>query len=52
MTQDELLQAARGQGHADLDSVRAVVLETDGTLSFLTAPIGALQHPVDERGDG
>ena len=52
VTEDELVQAARGQGHADLGDVRAVVLETDGTLSLLTAPVGALQHPVDERADG
>lgn len=38
VTQDEVRQAARGQGHADLDSVGAVVLETDGTLSFLAKP--------------
>ncbi len=38
VTQDEVRQAARGQGHADLDSVGAVVLETDGTLSFLPTP--------------
>lgn len=36
VTTDEVLQAARGQGHADLGSVGAVVLETDGTLSFLS----------------
>ena len=35
VTEDELVQAARGQGHADLGSVRAMVLETDGTLSVL-----------------
>lgn len=38
VTEDEVTQAARGQGHADLDSVGAVVLETDGTLSFLPEP--------------
>jgi uncharacterized membrane protein YcaP (DUF421 family) len=38
VTQDEVTQAARGQGHADLGSVAAVVLETDGTLSMLTEP--------------
>jgi uncharacterized membrane protein YcaP (DUF421 family) len=36
VTVDEVKQAARGQGHTDLDSVGAVVLETDGTLSFLS----------------
>lgn len=38
VTEDEVRQAARGQGHADLHSVGAVVLETDGTLSFLPEP--------------
>ncbi|NPC42874.1 DUF421 domain-containing protein [Nocardioides sp. zg-1230] len=36
VTRGEVAQAARGQGHADLGSVAAVVLETDGTLSLLT----------------
>ncbi|GAA1435064.1 DUF421 domain-containing protein [Mycobacterium cookii] len=38
VTVDEVVQAARGQGHADLGSVAAVVLETDGSLSFLADP--------------
>ena len=38
VTSDELRQAARGQGHADLSEVSAIVLETDGTLSILTDP--------------
>jgi uncharacterized membrane protein YcaP (DUF421 family) len=38
VTSDELRQAARAQGHADLSEVAAIVLETDGTLSILTAP--------------
>ncbi len=36
VTEDEVKQAARGQGHANLGSVGAVVLETDGTLSLLS----------------
>ncbi|CAN5545836.1 DUF421 domain-containing protein [soil metagenome] len=36
VTADEVTQAARGQGHADLGSVGAVVLDTDGTLIFLS----------------
>ena len=36
VTADELRQAGRRQGHPDLSDVRAVVLETDGTLSLLT----------------
>ena len=39
VTADEVTQAARGQGHAGLGSVGAVVLETDGTLSFLPEPL-------------
>ena len=36
ITGDELRQAARGQGYADLSEVSAIVLETDGSLSMLT----------------
>ncbi len=36
VTADELRQAARGQGYADLAEVTAIVLENDGTLSVLT----------------
>lgn len=36
VTEDEVTQAARSQGYADLSSVAAVVHETDGTLSILT----------------
>jgi uncharacterized membrane protein YcaP (DUF421 family) len=42
VTADELRQAARGQGYADLADVIAIVLETDGSLSILTA-----SPPVD-----
>ena len=38
VTASEIQEAARGQGHANLDGVVAVVLETDGTLSILTDP--------------
>ena len=37
VTSDELRQAARAQGHADLAEIAAIVLESDGTLSILTA---------------
>lgn len=37
VTPDELRQAARGQGYAGLGDVAAIVLETDGSLSILTA---------------
>lgn len=38
ITRQEVLQAARSQSHPDLSDVAAVVLETDGTLSMLSAP--------------
>lgn len=53
ITPDEVRQAARGQGHSDLGSVAAVLLETDGTLSVLTEPpaTGLRQEPTaDQRG--
>ena len=37
VTPDELRQAVRGQGYAELAQVTAIVLETDGSLSVLTA---------------
>ncbi len=40
VTRDEVTQAARAQGHADLSEVSAVVLETDGSFSILTDPPG------------
>ncbi len=36
LVEEELAQAARGQGYADLSEVAAIVLETDGSLSILT----------------
>lgn len=44
VTADELHQAARGQGYADLRQVSAIVLETDGTLSVLTEAPTSLQR--------
>lgn len=44
VTADELRQAARGQGHADLSGIAAIVLETDGTLSILTDPPTSLEQ--------
>lgn len=35
VTPDEVRQVARAQGHATLDDVAAIVLETDGSLSVL-----------------
>ncbi|MEX6504893.1 DUF421 domain-containing protein [Jiella sp. M17.18] len=36
VTREEVLAAARNQGHASLDEVSAVVLETDGSFSVLS----------------
>jgi uncharacterized membrane protein YcaP (DUF421 family) len=38
MTMSEVRQAVRGSGSGDLSSVAAVVLESDGTLSVISAP--------------
>ena len=47
VTADELHQAARSHGHHDLGEVAAIVLETDGTLSILTA-----LPPLDSPSNG
>ena len=39
ITHDELRQAARSQGHADLSEISVIVLETDGSLSLLTQDV-------------
>ena len=50
VTEDELLAAVRAGGKPSLDTVHAVVLETDGSFSVLDAPEGkagagdALRH--------
>lgn len=36
VSRDELGQAARTAGYTDLESVQAIVLENDGTISVLT----------------
>ena len=51
VTGDELREAARKKGHARLEQVVAVVLETDGTLSVLSDDPGLLRSG-DERADG
>jgi len=51
VTGDELREAARKKGHARLDKVVAVVLETDGTLSVLSDDPG-LPGSADEQTDG
>jgi uncharacterized membrane protein YcaP (DUF421 family) len=49
ITEDEILEAIRSDGHAALRDVHAVVLETDGTLSVIgsaSAHEGATFGPV------
>jgi uncharacterized membrane protein YcaP (DUF421 family) len=43
LSHDELLAAARSSGQGDLASVRAIVLETDGSLSVLPAGEGTVE---------
>ena len=52
VTADELRQSARSQGHPDLDDIRAIVLETDGTLSLLPAPPPAADVRPDQQPTG
>lgn len=42
ISENELLQAARSDGHADLSNVAAIVLESDGTISVLGQVPGSL----------
>ena len=51
VTADELRQASRASGHADLNEVDAIVLETDGTVSILTSRPSTLQGPPDPGTD-
>ncbi|MDQ2758187.1 MAG: hypothetical protein M3Y71_16810 [Actinomycetota bacterium] len=41
----ELLQVARGSGHADLSAVAAIVLESDSAISVLTDDPGRDRSP-------
>ena len=52
VTADELRQASRASGHADLDELAAIILGTDGTLSILTSQPSTLQGPPDPESDG
>jgi uncharacterized membrane protein YcaP (DUF421 family) len=50
VTREEILQALRSQGQGRVESIRAVVLETDGTMSVIAgpekAPLSALGNVV------
>jgi len=50
VTEKEALAAMRNQGIADLGRVRAVVLETDGSLSIVRDQEGGLEALRDVRG--
>ena len=53
VTAEELRQAARAQGKADLDEVSAIVLETDGSLSILSdEPRSLLRSDATAGADG
>ncbi len=51
VTADELRQASRASGHADLNDVAAIILETDGSLSILTSQPSTLQGPPGPESD-
>lgn len=51
VTQMEILAAVRGKGLPAIDSVDAVVLETDGTFSVIAGAQGNLDTLRDVRGD-
>ena len=51
VTADELRQASRSQGHAGLEKVAAIVLETDGTLSILTEQPSSLHSRAEPESD-
>ena len=48
VTREELLAAARSQGHASLDDVAAVVLETDGTITVVSSAASGEPSTLDE----
>lgn len=59
VTETEVLAAIRSQGHAAVDAVQSVVLETDGTFSVVSSSeqgTGAMRsvrgHPVGTEGQG
>lgn len=45
VTDEEILAAARNQGHADRSAIFAIVLETDGTFSVIPTPETAPPDP-------
>jgi len=49
LTEDELLEEARGQGIGDIRDVIVGVLETDGTFSFVTRSQGHQQQGPQEQ---
>ena len=49
VTRDEVLAAMRQQGKGSLEKVGAVVLETDGTFSIISAPEGPASTAAQDR---
>lgn len=48
VSESELRRVARGEGHADLAGVQALVLEPDGTISVLSGSVPEL-YPDTSR---
>jgi uncharacterized membrane protein YcaP (DUF421 family) len=51
VTPEEVRAAIRGGGHASLDNIEAVVLETDGSFSIVRAGHAAAEAMTDVRSD-
>lgn len=52
VAEDEILAAARREGHADYSGIEAIVLETDGTFSVIAGTKGAGTALPGVRGSG
>lgn len=52
VTQGEVLAAAREQGIGDLSQARAVVLETNGTISVVRSGNGGMEDTLNKLGRG
>ena len=52
VTEGELHAAVRSRGHASLDGIAAVVLETDGTFSVITEGVGGDRRAMADVASG
>ncbi|WP_119679690.1 DUF421 domain-containing protein [Indioceanicola profundi] len=50
VTREEVMAAIRAQGHSGMDSVGAVVLETDGSFSIVGSPVNSPAEAMDPVG--